>query len=385
MIAYDERGGIYATRLWWILNYYGHPNVALLDGGWMKWTAEQRATNAATPAPAAATFKVKPGTVKVATADQVKAAINSPGIKLIDARTQGEIDGKDLRNIKRGGYIESSVPVYWEDTLDPDDEGVQARRRDRQALSRQRHHRRGQRDGVLPGRDAGLTRPLHARADRSRPDQAGELLRRLGRVGEPGRYADDFLTDLLIESAAAGITREELVLIASQLIVAGAESTASMLGSMIDRLVDHPEQMAQVRADRSLIPAAIEETLRAESAIKSAYRFTTRDVEVGGNTIPKDSVVLLLLGSANRDEEIYPQADEFDITRQDPPTHLTFGFGIHLCAGASLARSEGRIAIGTLLDRTSEIRRLHRPEPAHKPDLTVRKLQALPLVLVPPT
>ena len=119
VIAYDERGGIYATRLWFILNHYGHSNVAVLDGGWTKWTAEQRATNTATPAPAAASFKVKAGTVKVATADQVRAAINNPGVKLIDARTQGEIDAKDLRNIKRGGYIESSVPVYWEDTLDP--------------------------------------------------------------------------------------------------------------------------------------------------------------------------------------------------------------------------------------------------------------------------
>ncbi len=119
VIAYDERGGIYAARLWWILNYYGHSNVALLDGGWVKWMAEQRATTPVVPSPAAATFTVKPGTVKVATADQVKAAINSPAMKLLDARTQGEIDGKDLRNIKRGGFIESSIPVYWEDTLDP--------------------------------------------------------------------------------------------------------------------------------------------------------------------------------------------------------------------------------------------------------------------------
>ncbi|HEX6162111.1 MAG TPA: sulfurtransferase [Vicinamibacterales bacterium] len=119
VIAYDERGGIYAARLWWILNHYGHSNVALLDGGWVKWTSEKRPTTAAAPAVAAASFTVKPGTVKVATADQVKAAINSRDAKLIDARTQGEIDGKDLRNIKRGGFIESSIPVYWEDTLDP--------------------------------------------------------------------------------------------------------------------------------------------------------------------------------------------------------------------------------------------------------------------------
>ena len=119
VVAYDERGGIFAARLWWILNYYGHTNVALLDGGWVKWAAESRATDAAVPTPAAAMFQVKPGTVKVATADEVKAAINSPRMKLVDARTQGEIDGKDFRNIKRAGYIESSIPVYWEETIDP--------------------------------------------------------------------------------------------------------------------------------------------------------------------------------------------------------------------------------------------------------------------------
>jgi thiosulfate/3-mercaptopyruvate sulfurtransferase len=119
VIAYDDRGGIYAARLWWILNHYGHSNVALLDGGWIKWTAEQRPTTAVAPAVAAATFTVRPGTVKVATADQVKAAIHNSKIKLIDARTQAEIEGKDLRNIRRGGFIESSIPVYWEDTLDP--------------------------------------------------------------------------------------------------------------------------------------------------------------------------------------------------------------------------------------------------------------------------
>ena len=119
VIAYDERGGIYAARLWWILNYYGHSNVALLDGGWTKWTLDRRPTDSTTPAVARANFKVKAGTVKVATAQDVLGAINKAGRKLIDARTQGEIDGKDLRNIKRGGFIESSVAVYWEDTLDP--------------------------------------------------------------------------------------------------------------------------------------------------------------------------------------------------------------------------------------------------------------------------
>jgi thiosulfate/3-mercaptopyruvate sulfurtransferase len=119
VIAYDERGGIYAARLWWILNHYGHANVALLDGGWVKWMADKLPTDALTPRPAPGSFTVKTGSVKVATADDVKGAIGKTGVKLVDARTPGEIEGKDLRNIKRGGYIESSVPVYWEDTLDP--------------------------------------------------------------------------------------------------------------------------------------------------------------------------------------------------------------------------------------------------------------------------
>src|SRR5688572_24376147 len=119
VIAYDDRGGIYATRLWWILNHYGHSNVALLDGGWVKWHADKRPSNTAVPAYARAAFKAKSGTVKVATADEVKGAINSPRVKIVDARTPAEIEGKELRGIKRGGFIESSVPVYWEDTLDP--------------------------------------------------------------------------------------------------------------------------------------------------------------------------------------------------------------------------------------------------------------------------
>jgi thiosulfate/3-mercaptopyruvate sulfurtransferase len=120
VVAYDERGGIYATRLWWILNYYGHTNVAVLNGGWVKWTLEQRAATADVPKVSAQTpFRVKASVTRHATAGDVLAAINKPGVKIVDARTQAEIDGKDLRGIKRGGFIESSIPVYWEDTLDP--------------------------------------------------------------------------------------------------------------------------------------------------------------------------------------------------------------------------------------------------------------------------
>src|SRR5262249_21387858 len=89
------------------------------NGGWIKWTAESRAKNDAVPSPAPSTFTARPHPELVATASDVIASINKPGVKIVDARTVGEIEGPDLRGIKRAGFIESSVPVYWEDLLDP--------------------------------------------------------------------------------------------------------------------------------------------------------------------------------------------------------------------------------------------------------------------------
>ncbi len=119
VVVYDERGGIYGARLWWILSYFGHTNVALVDGGWTKWTAEQRSTTAVVPAVPLGHFTARPQPHWVATASDVVAAIGKASTKIVDARTQAEIDGKDLRNIRRGGFVPSSVPVYWEDLLDP--------------------------------------------------------------------------------------------------------------------------------------------------------------------------------------------------------------------------------------------------------------------------
>jgi thiosulfate/3-mercaptopyruvate sulfurtransferase len=119
VVVYDERGGIYAARLWWILNYFGHPNVALMNGGWIKWTAERRAASTEAAAPRQARFTARPQPRWIATASDVVSAIEKPGIKIVDARTAAEIEGKDLRNIRRGGFVPSSTPVYWEDLLDP--------------------------------------------------------------------------------------------------------------------------------------------------------------------------------------------------------------------------------------------------------------------------
>jgi thiosulfate/3-mercaptopyruvate sulfurtransferase len=119
VVVYDERGGIYAARLWWILNYFGHSNVALMNGGWIKWTAENRPAATDTPAAAGARFTARPQPKWLATASDVVGAIDKPGVKIIDARTAAEIEGRELRNIKRGGFVPSSIPIYWEDLLDP--------------------------------------------------------------------------------------------------------------------------------------------------------------------------------------------------------------------------------------------------------------------------
>jgi thiosulfate/3-mercaptopyruvate sulfurtransferase len=118
VVVYDERGGIYAARLWWILNYYGHSNVALMNGGWIKWAAEQRPSSSTVVAPAVGKFTARPKPKWVATASDVVGAIDKPGVKIIDARTVAEIEGRELRGIKRGGFVPSSIPVYWEDLLD---------------------------------------------------------------------------------------------------------------------------------------------------------------------------------------------------------------------------------------------------------------------------
>jgi thiosulfate/3-mercaptopyruvate sulfurtransferase len=119
VVVYDERGGIYAARLWWILNYFGHENVALLNGGWTKWMAEQRPQAAEPPAVVTGRFTARPQPKWIATAADVVAAIDQPTIKIVDARTQAEIDATaGQRNIRRGGFVPSSIPVYWEDLLD---------------------------------------------------------------------------------------------------------------------------------------------------------------------------------------------------------------------------------------------------------------------------
>jgi cytochrome P450 len=164
--------------------------------------------------------------------------------------------------------------------------------------------------------------------------------------------SDDLLSDLLHISGQPGqLWPDELVRMAFLLLVAGFEPTASLIGNGVLALLRHPGQLSLLRSEPSRLPGAIEELLRYEAPLHVAtMRYTTEPVVVAGTEIPDGALVLISMLAANRDAERFADPDELDIARQDPG-HLAFGHGIHYCAGAPLARLEGQIAIGRLLDR----------------------------------
>jgi cytochrome P450 len=149
------------------------------------------------------------------------------------------------------------------------------------------------------------------------------------------------------------LTDEEAAAFANLLISAGTETVARLLGWAAVTLPEHPDQRRLLVEEPALIPGAIEELLRYEAPSPVQGRWTAQDVEFYGTVIPRDSKVLLLTGSAGRDERRYPDPDRFDITR-DQSAHVSFGFGIHFCLGAALARLEGRIGLEETLTRFPE-------------------------------
>jgi thiosulfate/3-mercaptopyruvate sulfurtransferase len=120
VVFYDDRGGIYGTRPWVLLQMLGHADAAILNGGWTKWTAEKRETSREVPDVPRGALDVKEAPRWIATADDVLAAVGRDDVRIVDARTEGEIAGTDLRGNPRGGAVPSSIPLYWEDTLDAD-------------------------------------------------------------------------------------------------------------------------------------------------------------------------------------------------------------------------------------------------------------------------
>jgi cytochrome P450 len=167
--------------------------------------------------------------------------------------------------------------------------------------------------------------------------------------------SDDLMTQLLNseveeqDGTRRRLSRAEVLNYTSMIAGAGNETTARLIGFIGQLLSDHPDQRRQLVADFSLIPRAIEEVLRYEAPSPVQARYVARDAECYGQTVPKGAIMLLLNGSANRDERHYPDADRFDIHRSG--SHLSFGQGLHFCLGSALARMEGRVALEEVLKR----------------------------------
>jgi cytochrome P450 len=168
--------------------------------------------------------------------------------------------------------------------------------------------------------------------------------------------SDDLMTVLLNAEfedetgTTRRLTRAEVLTYVDVLAGAGNETTGRLIGWLGKVLGDHPDQRRELVADRTLIPNAIDETLRYEPTGLHLARYVTRDVDFYGTTVPAGSAILLLVGSANRDERHHDDPDRYDIHR-DIGQHLTFGHGLHYCLGAALARLEGRVALDEVLNR----------------------------------
>ena len=148
----------------------------------------------------------------------------------------------------------------------------------------------------------------------------------------------------------------EVARIASNLFAAGQETTVRLIGTALRRIADEPETQVLLRAHRDLVPRFIEETLRTEGPILGEYRLAVKTTELGGVRIPAGTPVLLANGAANRDPRQFQCPAEFRVNRENVRRHIAFGHGIHTCPGAPLARSEARITVERLLDRTTGIR-----------------------------
>jgi cytochrome P450 len=194
---------------------------------------------------------------------------------------------------------------------------------------------------------------------------------------------DDLLSALVdVTDDSDRLSEQELVSMVFLMLIAGHETTVNLIGNGAHLLLTHPDQLERLRADRSLLPGAIEEFLRFSSPVQtSTYRITTEPVEYAGVDIPAGAPVLISLISANRDEKVFTDADRMDVARREAG-HIAFGHGIHFCLGAALARLEGRIAIGALLDRFPDLRLAVPAEDLQwRPGILIRGLDHLPVRL----
>ncbi|MEU3855689.1 cytochrome P450 [Streptomyces sp. NPDC029554] len=194
---------------------------------------------------------------------------------------------------------------------------------------------------------------------------------------------DDLLSDLVaVRDNGEGLTEDELTSMIYLLLLAGHETTASLIANGARALLTHPDQLDLLRSRPELLEPAIEELLRYDGPVQSTLPYrTTEPVEVGGVTLPEGATVYFALLAANREERQFSSGATLDITR-DQQTHIAFGHGIHHCLGAPLARIEARIAFRTLLDRFPELRLAAPAQSITRiPSMIINGISALPVYL----
>jgi cytochrome P450 len=176
---------------------------------------------------------------------------------------------------------------------------------------------------------------------------------------------DDLISTIVHADTPEGTLSDvQILAFCRLLLIAGNETTTNLIARMVGTLLDHPEQFAKLRTDLSLLPNAVEETLRYAGIVPTLPRLTTQDVEVGGVKIPAGQIVMPFFMAANRDPRRFPEPDRYDITRKTTG-HLGFGFGAHFCLGAHLARLETRIAMEGIIRRLPNLRLIKLSQETH--------------------
>jgi cytochrome P450 len=211
-------------------------------------------------------------------------------------------------------------------------------------------------DAIAAPAGRALTEPEHLECARHYVDFMAYFADQIAE--RRARPTDDLLTDLVRAETlgAEPLSDSELLTIVAQILTAGNHTTAKAIGFTMQLLLNRPGLMSTVRANPDRLADVIEESLRLESPVQLMLRVTTREVEIGGATLAAGTLVMLVFGSANHDDAVFPDPDTADIDRPNLRKHLAFSAGVHHCLGAALARAEIRVGLSCFLERAHNIR-----------------------------
>lgn len=220
--------------------------------------------------------------------------------------------------------------------------------------------------------------PIQSDENISRVERAADVFREyfLDLAAKRRAQPADDLMSVLVEAEESGdiLDEDEIMSVTILLFAAGFETTTNLIGSGLLALLHNPDELARLRADRGLLPSAVEEMLRYESPVQVNGRYALEDTRIGDQPICAGESVVTFLGAGNRDPQQFPEPDRFDVGR-DHGAPLSFGGGIHYCLGAALARLEGQVVFDRLLDRFHDLELLE--EPTFRPSVTLRGVEQL--------